>query len=232
MFDVRKTSLFLVLATSIFVSGCETTPTAPEKLEFHVAVSSLGNGQPSRFQVIPFDKRISSTDLQFKEYSGYVERALILDGYQKATSEKDTDVFILLGYEISDGEEKAVSRQVPHFGQTGSVNLGTTGTITTMGNTSFLNAQTNTMPLYGVTGVSTVTDRYTTYTRRIVVSGYDSTKSQELWTTKIVSTGSSGDFRQVFPVMVGAARSFLGKATVKAEKIVLYEDSPEVLGIR
>tara|TARA_B110000971_G_scaffold209067_1_gene234780 strand:+ start:97 stop:792 length:696 start_codon:yes stop_codon:yes gene_type:complete len=230
--SARKIAILLLGAISFVISGCETTPLAERKPEYTVWVSSLGNGQASKFQLIPFDKRISAVDLQFKEYAGYVERALTLKGYNKAMSAEEADVVIMLGYEISDGEEKASSRQIPQFGQTGSLNLGTTGTISTFGNTSYLNAQTNTMPLYGITGVSTVTDRYTTFTRRIVVSAYDSTKSQELWTTKIVSTGSSGDLRQVFPVMVGAARVFLGKATAKAEKITILEEAPEVMVIR
>ncbi len=228
----RKIAILLLGAISFVISGCETTPLAKSKPKIEVWVSSLGNGQASKFQLIPFDKHTSAVDLQFKEYAGYVERALTLKGYNKAMGAEDADVVIMLGYEISDGEEKVSSRQIPQFGQTGSLNLGTTGTISTFGNTSYLNAQTNTMPLYGVTGVSTVTDRYTTFTRRIVISAYDSTKSQELWTTKIVSTGSSGDLRRVFPVMVGAARGFLGNATVKAEKITILEEAPEVMAIR
>ena len=57
-------------------------------------------------------------------------------------------------------------------------------------------------------------------------------KVVQVWKTGIVSVGSSGDLRRVFPVMIGAASSYLGTNTGEIRTVNLYEDDPRVLLVK
>ena len=60
-------------------------------------------------------------------------------------------------------------------------------------------------------------------------------QSQEilpLWKTNITSTGSSGDLRLVFPVLVGAAADHLGTNTGHQVVVELGEDDIRVRRVK
>ena len=74
----------------------------------------------------------------------------------------------------------------------------------------------------------------TTYDRYAQIVGYDyqaflkSREQIELWKTTITSTGSSGDLRKVFPVLIGAASPYIAKNTGKAVLVKLSENDKAV----
>lgn len=224
----------------LLLSGCETFETRDSfgnvlsgpAQGYTVAVNSLGVGTPTSFEVAPMNKGVPKSDLQFLEYARYVERALESKGYKKVSKNERPEIVVLLGYSISDGEQREASRVVSDWGQTGAINLGTTGTINTIGNTSYINAQTNTIPLYGPTNTRTETTRYTTYTRKVELSAFAIDEVREIWTTKIASIGSSGDLRRVFPVLIAAGKNYIGNPTTRAEVVTIAEDSPQVMSVR
>jgi hypothetical protein len=232
---------FFSIAISILaIGGCETmavrddfgNPITANNNGFTVAVNSLGVGSPTTFDIAPLNKGVSAKDLQFLEYSRYLQRALESKGYRKTDLKDRPEILILLGYSISDGETRTSSVDVPQWGQTGTMNLGTTGTISTIGNTSFLNAQTTSIPTYGVTGSRTVTSQYTTFTRKVQISAMALEDVREVWQTTIASIGSSGDLRRVFPVLIAAGKDYLGSPTSRAKTIRIAEESPQVMSIR
>jgi len=60
-------------------------------------------------------------------------------------------------------------------------------------------------------------------------------KNQEeiqLWRTQITSSGSSGDLRRVFPVLVAASVPYLGRNSGQKVKVELRESDDEVLQIK
>ena len=77
-----------------------------------------------------------------------------------------------------------------------------------------------------------------TYFRYILLTAYDlqelinTKKEVQLWQTTITSTGSSGDLRRVFPVLVAAAKPYIGTNTGKKVKVVISEDNKTVLEIK
>jgi hypothetical protein len=52
------------------------------------------------------------------------------------------------------------------------------------------------------------------------------------WKLYIDSTGSSGDLRRVFPVMIAAARDHLGKNTQGQVEISIDETDPKIAEIK
>lgn len=181
------------------------------------------------------NKQISSADLQFREYASQIEKALTGQGFTKVSNPEDAEIVVALTYGISNPKESTASYSLPVFGQTGIASSTTYGQISPQG--SFSGTTYNT-PSFGVTGYMPVSENFTTYTRHFVAIAFDVAASKEkgqdvqLWKTTVTSTGSSGDLRYVFPYMVYAARSYLGKNTGKKIEVGLSSDSPDVAAYR
>ena len=83
-----------------------------------------------------------------------------------------------------------------------------------------------------------IRDSYTTFFRFLILDAVDleeyrqSEKVIEVWRTTVTSKGSSGDLRRVFPVLVGAAKSYIGTNTGKQIDITLTEQDERVLEIK
>ena len=159
------------------------------------------------YALIPADEKLPPSDLEFQEYSWYVHRVLMSRGLQPVAIEQ-AQVAILLQYGIGEPREHTLTRSIPVWGQTGIASSTTTGTLSTYGNQTYVNAQTSYTPQYGVTGHKTHVETYTTFPRFVGISAVDlgayraTRQMVEVWKTRIVSVGTSGDLRVVFPIMI------------------------------
>lgn len=238
------TTLASVLAAA-FLSGCATT----QRPSYIVSVNGLASQTTNAgvaFVILPGDRDVADTDLQFQEYAGFVERALNQSGFHRAPALEDADIAVFLAYGIGDPKEHVYSYSIPHFGQTGVSSTTTYGNISGSaygyGNTAYGSANysetTHYTPSYGITGYSSHIGTFVTYTRYVFIEAVDlpthrrQNKVVQLWKSGITSVGSSGDLRRVFPVMIGAASSYLGKNTGAIQKVELYEDDPRVLLVK
>jgi hypothetical protein len=210
---------------------------------FQVSVNSLvkpGDDYAKSYVLIPSNEGVVGDHLQFQEYAKYLDRALEMAGYLKADSIEVADVAILVSYGIGDPREHTYSYSIPQYGKTGVSSSTTQGTVRMYGNGYGTYSGTTTyQPTYGVTGYTTHVGEYTTYTRVLVLTAADvnafnrSNEIKEIWRTTAVSTGSSGDLRRVFPIMVAAVQPYLGKNTnKKAVTITLREQDRRVQAIR
>ncbi len=183
-------------------------------------------------------KGVEVKDLQFREYAAYVERALLSLGYTKGARLEDTDIAISLGYGIGEPETSQYTYSLPTYGQTGVSSANTYGTVNTYGNSSTYSGTTTYTPTYGVTGSTTHTGTLTTYYRYMWLDAFDleefrKTKNRiQLWKTTVTSTGSSGDLRQVFPILVAASKPHIGSNTGKKINVVLTEKDKKVAEIK
>jgi hypothetical protein len=232
----------LLLAAVLLVSGCATM--GPP--QFNVAISSLASPRAATektYILLPGNKGVTWNDLQFQEYAVYVMRVLAAHGFvpvktlQKADLEK-ADVAIILFYGIGDPETHQYSYSLPVFGQTGIASSNTYGTVSSYGGSASYSGTTTYTPSYGVTGYTTQTGSYTDYLRYARITAYDyqkflKTKEQvELWKTTITSVGSSGDLRQVFPIMIAAASPYIASNTGKVVDVSLHEADPIVKAVK
>jgi len=208
---------------------------------YHVKVSSIHhptNTAKKRVILLPLDQDITPNDLQFQEFAGCVKKALTKHGYMVVDSFDDAETAIFLYYGIGEPQRQTVSIKIPKYGQTGIKLSTTTGTISSIGDTSYIHGKTTYEPEYGITGTETVNLNYVTYFRYIIITAYDikhfieTEELLQLWSTEITSTGRSDDLREVFPVMIAASLPYIGKDTGKQIDIKLTENDDRVLEIK
>jgi hypothetical protein len=208
----------IIIATHI---GCAST-------RFVVDVSSIkvDNNIGKKVFVAP-GNNVSINDVQFIEYSGYVKKALVKNGFTIVDSIDESDQVVLLGYAISGPQ--SYTESIPMFGPTGIKSSSTLGHINSSGN---YYSSTMYDYNYGITGIKQVERVY--YTRSIVLIAYDwqlfkkTKKEKQLWQTNIVSEGECNDLRYVFPFMIIAAEKYIGKNTRKVITVEVSEYDPRV----
>ncbi len=188
--------------------------------------------------LLPSEEGVDINNLEFIEFSAYVERALSSKGMTRVNEFNSAETAVFLSYGIGDPEKNNYSYSLPVWGQTGVASSYTTGTVNTYSNTATFTGTTTYVPQYGITGSQSLEGSYTTYTRHIFLTAYDlveyrqSEKELMIWDTRIVSTGSSGDLRRVFPVMIAAAINHLGTNTNRILNVTLKEEDDEVRFIK
>lgn len=226
-----------VLAFVALVSGCATMG----QPRFHVAVDSLASpaAQQNRtYILLPGNEGVTWDDLQFQEYAVYLMRALNAQGFVSAQKAEDADIAIVLSYGIGDPQTRQYSYSLPVWGQTGVSSSHTYGTATAYGNSASYSGTTTYTPTYGVTGYTTHIGTRTTFFRYALITGYDfkafkeTEKQIQLWRTTITSTGSSGDLRQVFPILISASVPYLATNTGKQVSVHLYENDKVVKTVK
>jgi len=217
-------SLFLTLCT-----GCAST-------YFTVKVDSINSGASgkNKYVLLSGKKDISEDDLQFQEFSKYTHFALQEKGFVLVDNIENADIATFLFYSLSEPSEHQYSYSLPVYGQTGVSSSQTYGTISSYGNTASYSGTTYNTPSYGVVGSSQHSGTRVTFTRYISLEAIDmeehkkSGAEKQVWKTTIISTGSSGDLRRVFPVMIGAAKNYIGENTGKKVEINLSETDRRV----
>jgi hypothetical protein len=176
--------------------------------------------------------------LQFKEFATYIHRALLAQGFTKAESLERAEIAIFLAYGIGDPQEHSYTYALPVWGQTGVSSSTTFGTLKTYGSFGTYSGTTTYTPTYGITGYATQVGTYTTYFRFMLLNAYDldaykkENKLSGVWKTTATSTGSSGDLRRVFPILVAASKQYFGLNTEQKIEILLEETSPAVIEIK
>jgi hypothetical protein len=227
---MKKHFLFLplLILLPVLLISCAT---------FHVGVNSFSrqiNEERKTYILLPGNQNADINDLEYIEYSKYVERALSHLEFTKEEDATKADLVIFLAYGI--GEPKEHSYSIPIISQTGVTSKTTTGNYYKFGNVGLYSSNTTYTPEYGVTGYATGSS--ITFSRYIYITAYDlveyrnSNKEIILWDTRIASVGSSGDLRKVFPVMIAASLDYIGKDTKGIKEIELTEYDSNVSFIK
>lgn len=215
----RKIICRLFIASSILLLiGCSSTP------KFHVNVDSLCSTEMAEKKIyilLPGNKDIKVHDLQFKEYANYVNTALQNNGFIQARNGEKAEIAIFLSYGIGDPQTHNYSYSIPTWGQTGVSSSRTYGSVYSYGGGATYFGYTTYTPQYGITGYQTVTGSSITYFRFMLLDAYDldifnkTNQVVQVWKTNVTSTGSSGDLREVFPILVAASSPYMGRNTGK-----------------
>ncbi|HVC28104.1 MAG TPA: hypothetical protein VNF48_00990 [Gammaproteobacteria bacterium] len=188
--------------------------------------------------ILPGNKGITPDDLQFQEYASELTRALQIRGFAPANAAQDADMIIVLSYGIGNPQSHEYSYVMPMFGQTGISSSYTSGVINSYGSTSSYSGSTTYVPSYGITGYVPTVSEYTTYFRFAIITAYDpkaleqSHTQMELWQTTITSTGSSGDLRRIFPILIASGEPYFTTNTGQQVHRTLYENDDMVLDVK
>jgi hypothetical protein len=216
------------------MAGCASVPQ-------YVNVDSIqapSTDDKKNFVLLPGNKDTSASDLQFREYAAYINRALISRGFMPAESIETANLAIFVVYGIGDPQQHQYLYSVPLWGQTGISSSTTYGTLSTFGNTGTYSDTTTYHPTYGITGYSTRVGTYTMYFRFLVLDAFDLSeyrKSKELvplWKTTVTSTGPGSDLRRILPVMVIASKSHIATNSGRRIKVEIDENDPEMLELK
>lgn len=227
--------LGLIVAT--LAVGCATTG----QRQFHVAVDSLASlsaQQKRTYLLLPGNEGVTWDDLQFQEYAAYLMRVLNAEGFTSARNAEEADVAIVLSYGIGDPQTTQYSYSLPVWGQTGVSSAHTYGTATSYGNSASYSGTTKYTPTYGIKGYTSHVGTRTTYFRFAQITAYDfkafkeTEKQVQLWRTTVTSSGSSGDLRQVFPILIGASVPYIATNTGKQVPVNLYENDKIVRAVK
>lgn len=235
-----KSKIFiLAMLAAIFssLSGCASLhPT-----RFSVSVDSLASPEAKtkkRYVLMPGGKGIDASDLEFQEFSKQVEVVLAEQGFTKVPEFKNADVAIFLAYSIGDPKTYQYTYSVPTWGQTGVSSSRTYGTVSSYGGVGTYSGTTTYTPTYGITGSTTQIGTNTVYSRFLTLNAYDvptfikDEKMLQVWKTSVVSTGSSGDLRLVFPYLAAAMSPYVGTNTGRRLELEIPENDPRVQNIR
>lgn len=211
---------------------------------YRVSVSALASEQQNvgsrSYVVLPGNKDVKETDLQFQEFAVYIDRAMSRQGFQKADRASMPDYVVFVAYSVSGPLKSLASNIVPHWGQTGVASSSTVGSIYNHGGGySTFSGTTSYEPTYGITGYSTNVYEVTTYMRVVEIVAFDANhlernrELREVWKVSISSEGTSGDLRLLMPYMIAAAQPYLGKSTGKQAIMVNFgRDDNRVAAIR
>lgn len=230
-----KKNLFILLVTVLFIQGCAFGP----KIQVSVdSISAPESALKTKYFLLPGVKDVNATDLQYREYADYVDRALISLGFTKASSFAEANIGIFLGYGIGDPETQQFTYSLPTYGKTGISSSNTYGTVNTYGNTATYSGTTTYKPTYGVTGSTLHTVSRTTYFRYMWLDAVDldeykkTGKEVQLWKTTVTSNGPSSDLRRVFPLLVAASKPHIGSNTGNKIEVILSEGDKRVTEIK
>ena len=229
---MKKINFLLIILIGLMIVGCGGA-------QYRVKVNSIGKSLPQQNTYVLFagNKDGDINSLEFKEYAKYVNTALKEKGFIETNFEK-ASIAIFLSYGIGEPKESAYSYSMPTYGQTGYSSSRTTGTFNSYGNNTSYSGTTTYTPTYGVNGSQTYLGTRVSYFRYAILDASDlneykkSKKQIQLWKTTITSTGSSGDLRQVFPVLIGASKKYIGNNTGKKITVNISENDKRVLIIK
>ena len=225
---------FIFSFVLLIIQGCAIGPNYTVYVD---SISSPDASNKKSYLILPSVDGVEANDLQYKEYENYVDRALAARGFVKTTDFNKADLAIFLGYGIGDPKTYQYSYSIPTWGQTGVSSSTTTGTINSYGNSSTYTGTTTYTPSYGITGSTNYTGTRTSYFRYMVINAFDLDvyrKNKEMiniWKTTVTSSGSSGDLRQVFPVLVGASKELIATNTGRRVGISIQGNDDRVLEV-
>jgi hypothetical protein len=212
--------ILFALCFAALLSGCATVTT--------VSVSSLAapelsaapaNKELRYYELLPSPSMpgVQPGDLQFLEFSRYVEKALAAKGYARLSAGDPllpkSKVAVLLAYYIEPIQE---SRWEPGMAYVSP------------GPWRHRLWDAPPEPYYyldyclGIT-IQAQSAVYDEATRSLVLS-----PGRQLWRTDLTSIGDEGDLRVVFPRMIAAAHDLIGTSTPRAVTVDIRADDPRV----
>ena len=183
------------------------------------ALATQDAQEKRHFVIVPANKEIMPQDLQFLEFKGYIEKALLQRGFVKANQFEQGDVFVYLNYGVGEPQTQQYSYEVPIWSDFGYYPYSRRyGFYPRMS--------------YGVAGYAQRVQTYKVYTRYLTLEAYDmpvdlnQQAAKQLWKISVRSQGQSNDLRFVFPYMVTAMQPYLGRNSGHMLSVDIDEFNP------
>jgi hypothetical protein len=136
-----------------------------------------------------------------------------------------------VGYGIGEPEQSQYTYSMPIFGTTPTGVYTLNATSTNNGGTTQLDGTLTQQRALAVTGYSTHTNIRTNYTRHLELYAVNLSEYQltgevlPVWQSTVVSRGSNGDLRYVFPYLVAALDGLVGIDSGSSVNVTVRQDS-------
>ena len=222
---MKRSVLVTLSFVLLFSAGCG---------QYNVSVDSINDGwvisAGMSCCVLSGMEDVADNDLRFKEFAAYVSRSLQSRGYVVRDDPGGADVVVLLSYGMEGHQEYVNGWSPAIYGDFGSST--TFGAVEPhgKGGATYLETTVYSPDYYDFGRAGGIVDSYVEYTCFVHLVAYEG--GEMLWETDIVSTGSEGDMRRVFPVMIGAGTAYLGENTQEQTEVVISEEDEVVKMIR
>ncbi len=221
---------FLLLA----LCGCASTV---HRVHIDSIVADAAASRYS-YRLVPAVEGIDESDLYFREYARYVDKALRAKGYGMAGEGEEPDILVFVGYGIGNPEVHERTTTEPVWGQTGFETVTTQEITENADGTKTQSEKTESVPSYGIVGYTTETETYTIYIKYIVLNAVDyaayrdGKRTVQLWKTTITTRGVSDDLRKLFPIMIAASFDYIGTDTGEKIEIEIGEEDERIQALR
>lgn len=198
--------LQLAIAAAVVLSGCASmSPGVQSNItEFHRLAPPTAQ---DTYSVLPWRKELDGS-LEFQTYATQLAEGMRAKGFNVVAAGSPAKYAVFLDYGIDSGRTEVSSYSIPQWGVTGYSGATTTGTVSSFGGTSYLNARTTATPTYGVTGYTQGTTSERVYRRfvnvDIVEVAADAAAPKKVYEGKLRSEGSCGALPVVMPVLLTA----------------------------
>lgn len=198
--------LSVAIAAAVVLSGCASYPLPVQSniTEFHRLAPPTTQ---DTYAVLPWRKDLEGS-LEFQTYATQLADGMRAKGFNVVPDGSPAKFAVFLDYGIDTGRTEVSSYSIPQWGVTGYSGATTTGTVSTFGSTSYLNARTTATPTYGVTGYTQGTTSQRVYRRfvnvDIVEVAADATAPKKVYEGKLRSEGICGALPVVMPVLLTA----------------------------
>ena len=215
---MKKVILLLLLGVFL-LSGCTST-----RNEFKVTINTINdpdkNLESKRYILVSDMADVDQNNLQYKEFSAYVNKALENMGYVHAKSKSDANIVIKLKYGVNKPQSHNYSYSSPVYGQTGV----SSSTTTYEGNSS----TTSYTPSYGVVGNEVNSGTVYTYYSYITLSAYD-LHGRPLWETTVGYNAYDTNFRFYFPKMIEVSKNYIGENIPGYVNVIIKKDDEGIV---
>lgn len=203
---MRLATLLGLIASSFLVGCAALAPRAQSTItEFH----ELTQPSPTDTYVILPMRKEQGDSLEFKTFANQLANGFREKGYNVVQSNTPAKFAVFFDYGVDDGRTEVSTYSIPQYGMTGYSNTRTTGTVNSIGNTAYINAQTYSTPTYGVTGYQqgTLTSRIFkrfVHLDIVEVPPTQGTPVKKVYEGRLLSEGSCGTLPVVLPTLLAS----------------------------
>lgn len=212
-----------IIFTLLFIgvlSGCANT----EDVEVSAITANDSSAQLNKFVIVNDKYQSAENDLQFNEYSRQLVQVLNQQGYVQSVNSKDAEILISLSYRVDAPRTRTEIVNMPVYPRVGPFYGSRFGHYP--------------YPMLGYPVYEPMVYQSISYKKLIRLQAIDAATYAKdktvkpLWDVLVISNNDNGDLRYMFPYMLVAAQSYIGKNSTHSVMISVPADSPEVMQLR
>ncbi|CAA6822113.1 MAG: Unknown protein [uncultured Sulfurovum sp.] len=201
--------MLLTFLALIFSTGCSISPKYQVSIDAVTAPNISLN--PSTYDIKPLNNRLNSGDLLFQHHTTQLAQILHQKGYLRSSQGESVKQHIYFDYGLDQVDQQTETYREPDI----SFHVGWGGYPYARYYQPFF------YPYYGG-GYTTYRKTRNYYNRYVTLLAKDQF-NKELWRVDVSSVGESKNLKKIIPLLIDAAKPYLGTNTSEPIQIVIKE---------